>query len=61
MLTRRSFVGSVPALYALAKNQALGAGREFHVAAHGNGTHEGGYPTRCARSPLLPLAPRQGM
>lgn len=43
MLTRRSFLGSMPALYALAKSQVLGAGRrEFHVAVHGNDAHEGG-------------------
>lgn len=43
MLTRRSFLGSVSALYALAKNRVLGAGRrEFHVAAHGNDAYEGG-------------------
>lgn len=42
MLTRRSFLGSVSALYAVAKNQAPGAGRrEFHVAAHGNDAHDG--------------------
>jgi alpha-N-arabinofuranosidase len=43
MLTRRSFLGSVPALYAIAKSQVLGAGgREFHVATRGNDGHEGG-------------------
>ena len=42
MLSRRSFLGSVPALYGWAKNQMLGAGRrEFHVAAHGNDAHLG--------------------
>jgi alpha-N-arabinofuranosidase len=42
MLTRRSFLGSVSALYALAKNQVLGAGRrQFHVAVHGNDAREG--------------------
>jgi alpha-N-arabinofuranosidase len=42
MLTRRSFLGFVPALYALAKNPVPGAGRrEFHVATNGNDAHEG--------------------
>lgn len=42
MLTRRSFLGSVAALYAVAKNQVLGTGhREFHVAVHGNDAHDG--------------------
>ncbi len=43
MLTRRSFLGSVPALYGLARNQMRGAGRrEFHVAPNGNDAHQGG-------------------
>jgi len=42
MLTRKSFLGSVSALCALAKNQVPGAGRrQFHVAVHGNDAHEG--------------------
>jgi len=43
MLTRRSFLGSVPALYGMAKNQMRGAGhRAFHVAPNGNDAHQGG-------------------
>lgn len=43
MLTRRSFLAFVPALYAFAKSQVLRTGRrEFHVAAHGNDAHDGG-------------------
>jgi alpha-N-arabinofuranosidase len=46
MLTRRSFLGALPTLYALARveSHALAAnsgGREYHVAKNGNDTNDG--------------------
>lgn len=46
MLTRRSFVGLLPTLYASVKGMAQGAGasaarREYHVSPKGNDTHDG--------------------